>query len=194
MRLRQWFMDDVAARLANRVQLTTDGHKAYLEAVEGAFGPTSITPCWSRFTAPRQTAPGRYSPAECTGAIKRRSRASLIRHISTSYSRALQPHDADAQSPLHSPDECVLQEIREPCAHGRHLAVWYNLAPHSQDASGHPRDGPGLSQTVMDWSDIVEAMDGDEPKPELAGRIGSGIRREKPSRKNKSRHPHRRVE
>ena len=32
------FMDDVAKRLANRAQLTTDGHKAYLEAVEGAFG------------------------------------------------------------------------------------------------------------------------------------------------------------
>jgi IS1 family transposase len=32
------FMDDLCRRLANRVQLTTDGHKAYLEAVEGAFG------------------------------------------------------------------------------------------------------------------------------------------------------------
>ena len=32
------FMDDLRARLANRVQLTTDGHRAYLEAVEGAFG------------------------------------------------------------------------------------------------------------------------------------------------------------
>ncbi len=32
------FMDDVASRLASRVQLTTDGHKSYLEAVEGAFG------------------------------------------------------------------------------------------------------------------------------------------------------------
>lgn len=31
-------MDDLRARLANRVQLTTDGHKAYLAAVEGAFG------------------------------------------------------------------------------------------------------------------------------------------------------------
>ena len=31
-------MDDLAKRLANRVQLTSDGHKAYLEAVEGAFG------------------------------------------------------------------------------------------------------------------------------------------------------------
>ena len=32
------FMDDLAKRLANRAQLTSDGHKAYLEAVEGAFG------------------------------------------------------------------------------------------------------------------------------------------------------------
>jgi hypothetical protein len=32
------FMDDVAKRLATRVQMTTDGHRAYLEAVEGAFG------------------------------------------------------------------------------------------------------------------------------------------------------------
>ena len=33
-----WFMDDLRTCLANRVQLTSDGHKAYLEAVEGAFG------------------------------------------------------------------------------------------------------------------------------------------------------------
>lgn len=32
------FMDDVASRLSNRVQLTSDGHKSYLNAVEGAFG------------------------------------------------------------------------------------------------------------------------------------------------------------
>src|SRR5262249_28024208 len=32
------FMDDLWDRLANRVQLTSDGHRAYLEAVEGAFG------------------------------------------------------------------------------------------------------------------------------------------------------------
>jgi hypothetical protein len=32
------FMEDLPDRLANRVQLTSDGHRAYLEAVEGAFG------------------------------------------------------------------------------------------------------------------------------------------------------------
>ena len=32
------FMDDLKERLANRVQITSDGHRAYVEAVEGAFG------------------------------------------------------------------------------------------------------------------------------------------------------------
>ncbi len=40
------FMDDLRARLANRVQLTTDGHKAYLDAVEGAFGAMWTMPNW----------------------------------------------------------------------------------------------------------------------------------------------------
>ena len=33
-----WFVDDLRSRLANRVKLTSDGHKAYLEAGENAFG------------------------------------------------------------------------------------------------------------------------------------------------------------
>jgi len=38
-------MDDLASRLANRIQLTSDGHKAYLEAVEGAFGSDPLWAC-----------------------------------------------------------------------------------------------------------------------------------------------------
>ena len=40
------FMNNLRGRLANRVQLTTDGHKAYLEAVEGAFGSDVDLPSW----------------------------------------------------------------------------------------------------------------------------------------------------
>lgn len=39
------FMLDLASRLSNRVQLTTDGHRPYLEAVEDAFAAMWITPC-----------------------------------------------------------------------------------------------------------------------------------------------------
>lgn len=34
----KWFIEDMASRITNRIQLTCDGHKAYLETVEGAFG------------------------------------------------------------------------------------------------------------------------------------------------------------
>ena len=79
-------MDDLRARLANRVQLTTDGHKAYLEAVEGAFGGDVDFAQLVKMYGPTITAPGRYSPAECTG-IKKIAREGNpdIKHVSTSY-------------------------------------------------------------------------------------------------------------
>src|SRR5688572_9296987 len=65
------FMDDLRARLANRVQLTSDGHRAYLEAVEGAFGADID---YAQIVKIYGTTPdalkGRYSPAECIGARK----------------------------------------------------------------------------------------------------------------------------
>ena len=79
-------MDDLRARLANRVQLTTDGHRAYLEAVEGAFGADVDYAQLVKLYGPTITAPGRYSPAECTGIKKiRREGHPDIAHVSTSY-------------------------------------------------------------------------------------------------------------
>lgn len=82
-----WFMDDLASRLANRVQLTSDGHKAYLEAVEGAFGCDVDYAIINKIygTAP-EAAKGRYSPAECIGVKKERIEGNPDRaHVSTSY-------------------------------------------------------------------------------------------------------------
>lgn len=66
------FMDDLAARLANRVQLTTDGHKAYLEAVEGAFGAdVDFAQLVKIYGDDPQRGPERkYSPSVCKGARK----------------------------------------------------------------------------------------------------------------------------
>ena len=64
-------MDDLASRLANRVHLTSDGHKAYLEAVEGAFGGDIDYAMLVKLYGPSsELAKGRYSPAECIGARK----------------------------------------------------------------------------------------------------------------------------
>jgi IS1 family transposase len=81
-----WFMDDLRARLANRVQLTSDGHRAYLEAVEGAFGDDVDYAQLIKMYGPTITAPGRYSPAQCTGSKKVRVTGSPnIADVSTSY-------------------------------------------------------------------------------------------------------------
>ena len=64
------FMNDLAARLANRVQLTTDGHKAYLEAVEDAFGADVDYAQLVKLYGEAPEAQKRYSPAECIGCRK----------------------------------------------------------------------------------------------------------------------------
>lgn len=67
------FMDDLRRRLATRVQLTTDGHRAYLEAVEEAFGAdidyAQLVKLYGE-PADRKTPERKYSPAECTGSRK----------------------------------------------------------------------------------------------------------------------------
>jgi IS1 family transposase len=80
------FMQDVAGRLANRVQLTTDGLKAYLEAVDGAFGADIDYAQLIKLYGDAPGPAGRYSPAECTG-IKKTSIEGKpdVKHISTSY-------------------------------------------------------------------------------------------------------------
>lgn len=80
------FMLDVASRLANRVQLTTDGLKAYLEAVDGAFGSAIDYAQLIKLYGDAPTPAGRYSPAECTGTKKTRVEGKPDeKHVSTSY-------------------------------------------------------------------------------------------------------------
>lgn len=81
------FMQDVADRLASRVQLTTDSLKTYLDAVDGAFGiDVDYTQLVKVYGADPSIPKGRYSPVECVGTNKiavtgRPDRA----HVSTSY-------------------------------------------------------------------------------------------------------------
>jgi len=60
------FVDDLASRLANRIQLTTDGLRVYLEAVEGAFGSEIGYAMLLKLYAASQEEV-RCSPAECVG-------------------------------------------------------------------------------------------------------------------------------
>lgn len=86
------FMTDLASRLAHRIQLTTDGLKVYLDAVDGAFGAdidyAMLVKLYGEPTG--NTSERKYSPSECCG-----SRKDVIcgrpdsRHVATSYSERL---------------------------------------------------------------------------------------------------------
>jgi IS1 family transposase len=84
------FIRDLADRLASRVQLTTDGHKVYLEAVEGAFGTeidyAMLVKMYEGDSGRKAPAEQRYSPAQCTGSQKVKITGNPAwRDISTSY-------------------------------------------------------------------------------------------------------------
>lgn len=82
------FIKDLASRLKNKVQLTTDGHKAYLMAVEDAFGGDIDYAMLIKIYGSTQSKEEqrRYSPAECTGTdILRISGNPELKDISTSF-------------------------------------------------------------------------------------------------------------
>ncbi|MBI4504261.1 MAG: transposase [Chloroflexi bacterium] len=80
------FMEDLASHLAHRVQLTTDEHKAYLEAVEGAFGADIDYAMLVKLYGPEPESEERYSPPKCIGAERHVIMGQPDKgHISTSY-------------------------------------------------------------------------------------------------------------
>jgi len=80
------FMKDLASRLKNRVQLTTDGHKMYLNAMEDAFGNDVDFSQLVKFYENTEEGEKRYSPPKCNGTKKTSINGhSEDRDISTSY-------------------------------------------------------------------------------------------------------------
>ncbi len=80
------FMNDLASRLANQVQITTDNLKSYVDAIEDAFGGDVDYATLVKLFGDSPEPKGRYSPAKCTGIIKERMMGKPdMDHVSTSY-------------------------------------------------------------------------------------------------------------
>ncbi len=161
----KWFMDDLASRLANRVQLTSDGHKAYLEAVEGAFGgDVDYAMLVKIYGASSDGAKGRYSPAECTGARKERIEGSPdLKHVSTSYAER-----ANLTMRMHNRRFTRLTNaFSKKFENHAHMvaiyAVWYNWVRIHKSLRVTPAMAAKLTDRLWSWQDIVETMDADAP-------------------------------
>ena len=87
LRTAKAFIDDLASRMTNRIQLTSDGNKLYLHAIKSAFGSDIDYAVLVKHYGGSSsvTAEVRYSPAECTGCEKKPKIGDPDpRHISTS--------------------------------------------------------------------------------------------------------------
>jgi IS1 family transposase len=171
------FMDDLRSRLANRVQLTTDGHKAYLQAVEGAFGDdVDYAILHKVYGNTPESAKGKYSPAECIGTQKHRITGEPdIKHVSTSFIER-----SNLTMRMHNRRFTRLTNAfsKKFESHVHMVAiwtVWYNWVRIHKSLRVTPAMQAGLTDKLLSFEEIVEAMDLIAPK---AGRPKSYKKRD----------------
>ncbi len=155
------FMDDLRSRLANRVQLTTDGHRAYLEAVEGAFGADiDYAQLVKLYGDAPEGAKGRYSPAECTGIVKTRIEGNPdFKHVSTSY---VERQNLTMRMSMRRFTRLTNAHSKKLENHCHALAIyftWYNWARINSAVRMSPAMAAGLTDKLMDMADIVRMVD-----------------------------------
>ena len=162
------FMDDLRDRLANRVQLTSDGHRANLEAVEGAFGgDVDYAQLVKLYGAAPEAMKGRYSPAECIGARKERVEGSPDpKYISTNFAER-QNLTMRIQMRRFTPLTNAFSKKFENHMHMVALyTVWYNYVKQHKSLKGiTPAMAAGLSDMLWPMADLAEMIDASLPKP-----------------------------
>ncbi len=166
-RFASCFMDDVASRLANRVQLTTDGHKAYLEAVEGAFGcDVDYAQLIKIYGASPDSAKGRYSPADCTGIKKNPIEGEPDeKHINTSYVERMNLNIRMGNRRFTRLTNAFSKKIDN---HLHMLSLYfmhYNFCRIHKTLRVTPAIEAGISEVVRDMEWVVGLIDARAPKP-----------------------------
>ena len=162
-------MDDLRSRLANRVQLTTDGHRAYLEAVEGAFGGDvdygELVKVYGPASGPE--AQRRYSPAECIGTTKMPIVGLPdLASISTSI---VERHNLTTRMSVRRftrLTNAFSKKIENHCHAAALYAVWYNFCrPHKTLKGDTPAMAAGLTDREHSLVWIVGLIDERAPTP-----------------------------
>ncbi len=156
----QTFIADLAGRLANRVQLTSDGHKPYLEAVEQSFGAAIDYAMLIKHYGAPVGALGRYSPGECTGIDLRRveGRPDLA-HVSTSYAEranlTLRMGSRRFTRLTNAFSKKVENHAHSVAIHTMH----YNFVRIHQTLRCTPAMAAGVSATLWELADMVKVLE-----------------------------------
>lgn len=162
------FMNDVADRLANRVQLTTDGHKAYLMAVQNAFDNdidfAQLVKMYGGAEGSNEQE-RKYSPAVCTGAKKTRvSGDPNPKFVSTSYVERQNLTMRMHMRRFTRLTNAFSKKIENHCyAIALHF-VYYNFCRVHKSLSVTPAMQAGLTKRVMSIEDVAKLADIQAPK------------------------------
>ncbi len=160
------FMDDLADRLNNRVQLTTDGHKAYLNAIENAFGnEIDYAQLMKLYGAAPESAKGRYSPAKCTG-IKKTAKIGNPdeKNVSTSYAER---HNLTMRMHMRRftrLTNAFSKKFESHCHMVALYTVWYNYIRTHKTLKTTPAVAAGLADAPCGFDFIVGLVEARAPK------------------------------
>ena len=154
------FLQDVAARLASRIQLTTDGHKMYLSAVEDAFGGDIDYSMLVKIYGAAATHDAEYSPAICKGCLQMPVTGDPDpKHISTSY---IERQNLTMRMNIRRFTRLTNAFSKKVENHAHSVALFYmhyNFVRIHQSLRVTPAMEAGLTQRVWSIQDIVELVE-----------------------------------
>lgn len=166
------FMDDLAGRLDNRVQLTTDGHKVYLDAVKGAFeDKIDYAQLVKLFGASKDAVKGRYSPASCRG-IRKKERIGNPdnKHVSTSYVERMNLSIRMGLRRFTRLTNAFSKKFENHCHALALYFVFYNFCRQHKSLGGiSPAMAAGVTDRLYSMEWIVSLIDERAPKPGQRG-------------------------
>ena len=166
------FMLDLASRLNSRVQITTDGHKAYLQAVETAFGSgVDYAQLVKIYGAPiGQGSERRYSPADFVRADKTRISGNPdVDHISTSY---VERQNLTMRMSMRRFTRLTNAFSKKLENHIHALALYftvYNFVRIHKSLKTTPAMQAGISSKLWSMTDVANMIEENEPAPAKRG-------------------------
>ena len=157
------FMSDLKGRLANRVQLTTDGHKAYLGAVSEVDLDADYA-MMNKIFASDYAGAGRYSPPKCIGTVKQVISGNPDPdHINTSFAERQNLTMRMQMRRFTRLTNAFSKKFENHCHALALYFVWYNFCRIHKTLRVTPAMAAGVARTVMDMSDVVRLIDAREP-------------------------------
>ena len=164
------FIRDLQSRLAHRVQLTTDGHKAYLDAVERAFGADIDYAMLIKLYGTPQEQEKRYSPPECIGTRTQVINGAPVEsEISTSFVERQNLTMRMSMRRFTRLTNAFSKKVENHCHALALYFVWYNFVRIHKTLRTTPAMAAGVATTLWSMEDIAALIEKNEPLPKKRG-------------------------